>query len=127
MHKKVKEFLHNVFILNKCTLTTFFKIFLLLKYSTFKMSTEVRIILATSTATFPCPRTATVSQSSFTCKSLSSGSPLYHPTNLRADTTFSRFSPSIPSSLSCSAPYDYNEHSLCNTHICIKINICICP
>ena len=71
---------------------------------TFKISIGDNSILAISKATFPCPIIVAVSTFKLNSRLLSSGKPLYHPTNFLAETTFFKFSPGTPNHLSCAAP-----------------------
>lgn len=87
---------------------------------TLSLSMGVSRMRATSRATFPCPSIATSSTSKLTGKALSHGRPLYHPTNLRAETTLLSFSPFRPSSRSLSAPYAWQQ---CNNHFHIHSHL----
>lgn len=75
-----------------------------MKNNTFSSSTGVNNILATSIATLPWPKTATVSPLKSISKLESQGMPLYHPTIFLASMEFFRFSPGIFNFLLCSAP-----------------------
>lgn len=89
--------------------------------STFNISTGVRRILATSTATFPCPMITAVDPLKSNFRSAFHGNPLYHPTILLADTTLSKSSPGMFRLRSCSAPYVCAEVSLGYIHKLINI------